>query len=225
MLAYPSALTFPPSLDRFQAFIKEQIDIMAAGNRAAFCRAIGINDRGLNNWINKGERPAFSQFLTVCYGTGTMPSDVFLGSHTPDALQSVPSKVKPRKPNPGLTSIQRNELEGLLRAYLDSNEYLPVTAIAKRLGYSPRCLRYWFPDLCSALSERHKMSVKAHTKARHALQSQRVAEIVTSVHEAGRYPSRRVVNSILEQEKMSLARPHILEAYKIALSSISTQAD
>lgn len=213
---------FTPSIGRFRDFVREQVQALTAGNRAAFCRAVGFDDHGLNGWLNKGERPAATQFLALCYGVRIMPADVFAGappSTVGNGLRSLPSKLKVRGLSLRPSPQRRKELEEFLHSCLNSEESLSVMAIAADLGVSPGCLRYWFPDLCAALSKRHSVAAKARSKIHRAQQSDRVEVVVKMICLDDRYPSHRQVNTVLRQEGMSLAQPHLLTAYLKALEN------
>ena len=222
MVMYQPEDEFAPTADIFRNFVREQVQSLAQGNRAAFCRAIGFHSHALNGWLNKGERPAFTQFLALCYGMNIMPTDIFRRSTPPTdgTLQLPPAKLKNRRSNPKLTQQRRNELEVLLKNHLHPEERLSVTAIAKLLGLNPSVLRYWFPDLCTTLSMQHKISVKTRSKTRIAQQCRRTEAVVKMLLWGKRYPSRRQVNYVLKEERMSLAQPHVLEAYQNTLNKV-----
>ncbi len=219
MVLHQSENGFAPTVEIFRGFVREQVQALAQGNRSEFCRAIGFHSHALNGWLNKGERPAFTQFLALCYGMKIMPTDVFSTSISSPELQLPPAKLKNRKPNPKLTPKRCKELEILLQSHLDSKMSLSVTAIASDLGLNPRVLRYWFPDLCAMLSKQHVISTKARSEIRKAQQRCLTEEVVRMFLADGRYPSRRQVNAALQQGKMSLAQPHVLQAYQQALNN------
>lgn len=214
---------FTPSVGRFRDFVREQVQVLAAGNKAAFCRTVGFNDRGLDGWLNKGERPAVTQFLTLCYGVQLMPTDVFAGPSPPvvmTGLRLPPGKLKDRGVCPRPSPQRRKELEDSLHVRLSLEEAPPVKIIAADLGVSPSCLRYWFPGLCALLSKRHRVAAKARSEIHQAQQSRRVEEVVRMIRVDGRYPSRRQVNTVLRHEGMSLTQPHILRAYLKVLRAL-----
>jgi hypothetical protein len=220
MVMHQTDPDFAPSVDRFRDFVREQVQVMAGGNKAAFCRAIGFNDRGLDGWLNKSERPAVTQFLTLCYGVQVMPTDVFAGlplSTVGTELRLSPDKLKYRGICPRPSLQRRKELEDSLHAKLNSEESPPVKIIAADLGVSPSCLRYWFPDLCELLSKRHRVAAKVRSEIYQAQQCCRVKEVVRMIRVDRRYPSRRQVNAVLRHEGMSLAQPYLLQAYLSAL--------
>jgi len=124
---------------------------------------VGFNDRGLNGWLNKGERSFATQFLTLCYGVNVISTDIFAESPLfteGTGFNFPPSKLKNRGACPRPMPQSRKELEDSLLARLSSEQSAPVKIIAADLGVSPSCLRYWFPDLCVLLSEQHKVAAK-----------------------------------------------------------------
>lgn len=220
MLARHSEAGFSPSAARFRAFLQEAVAASAEGNRAAFCRAIGLRGYALNGWINKDERPSMSQLLKVCYGVKVMPFDIFLmdgGRLERNALRQTAEALKQRARSPRLTPDRRAELEGFVRAHLGSPECLPVSMVAADLGLTARCLRYWFPELCKLLTVRYREGAGQRSAEHRAKQCLRVTGLVGQLREAGEYPSFRKVNNLLRQERMSLVQPHLREAYRAAM--------
>ncbi len=223
MVMRQSAPDFVPTADGFHDFVRERVQSMAAGNQAVFCRAVGFKNQGLKGWLNKGERPSFSQFLTLCYGVNVMPTDVFAESPlntVGTGFRSPSDKLKERKVCPRPSLQRRKELDDSLNTLLISKESPSVKLVAASLGVSQSCLRYWFPDLCALLSKRYKIAVKLRSEIYQAQQSRRVEEIVKMIHAEGRYPSQRQVDYVLKNEGMSLVQPHLLLAYLEAVGSL-----
>jgi len=224
MVLRQSEPDFAPSVDRFRDFVREQIHVMEAGNRAAFCRSVGFNDRGLNGLLIKGERTSAPQFLALCYSSQVMPTDVFaVAQHSikGTGMRLPPSKLKDRGICPRPSPQRRKELEDALHVRLNSEEGLSVKKIADDLGVSGSCLRYWFPELCALLSKRHKVAAKARSAIQQERQSHRVEEVVRLIHMEGRYPSQRQVDYVLRKEGMSLVQPPLMQAYLKALKDMS----
>jgi len=67
MVVHQSDAGLSICFDRFRCFVEKQVSTVAEGNRAAFCKALGFHGRGLNGWLNKGERPSITHFLSLCY--------------------------------------------------------------------------------------------------------------------------------------------------------------
>jgi transposase-like protein len=225
MVARQSIQSIKPKRERFHEFVREQITAHAGGNRTAFCRAVGLNDFGVSGWLNKGARPSFSQFLTVCYGTHTMPMDIFLDAGlptTPTALMSPAEKLKERAAIPRLDYIRRATTEQVLREHLDLISGESVSAIAKKLGVGRTCLRYWFPELCEMLSEQHQRIANNRSQNRRRQQCVLVEEVMARIQAEGSSPTKRKVNMLLQIKGITLSQPHLMNAYKkrLALSSV-----
>lgn len=217
MLARQSEVGVSPDVPRFRRFVQEAVTASANGNRAAFCRAIGLRGYALNGWINKDERPSMSQLLNLCYGMQVMPAQIFRTEGERDCLLQPRGRLSQRARNPRLTPAQRAILESVLRARLTSPAHPPVSAVAADLGVTARCLRYWFPELCRQLTERYREGVGLRSAELRSKQCLRVVEILGQLAERGEFPSSRRVNVLLRQEGMSLVQPHLNEAYRCAM--------
>lgn len=218
MLSKQSELGFAPTVEDFRAFIDRQVQVNMGGNRAAFCRTIGLRDDALNGWINKCKRPSMSQFLKVCYGIQTDPDVVFSEGEMEAraSLLMLTGPLKKRASCPRLSATRRAELEAFLLARLGAETPPPVSAIARELGLTPHYLRYWFPDLCRQLTARYRAEARLQSAELCMRQVRRVKAIVTTLESAGVYPSFRKVNLLLRKEGMSLVLPHLDEAYRVA---------
>jgi len=221
MIARQASSAAPPTVEDFSAFVAATVARETGGNRAAFCRRIGLPGRALNGWLTKGERPSMAQFLGLCYRLGVSPAHI--GDAGACLVGTVSSPARDRLVRrsrcPRLTSERRREIHTKLATYRSDASCLPVSRIAADLGVSARCLRYWFPDVCAALSERARVAQRQRSATHQARQSSRVGEIVRELRQGGRYPSRRQVGTILQQERMSLAQPHLLKAFRQAIAS------
>jgi len=222
MVRRQSETGFTPNVRRFQDFVSAQVAAATGGNRAAFCRLLGFDPHGLRGWLDRGERPSFSQLLAFCYGVGILPGEIF-GQEPPKAtsgqLRKVAELRKERQACPRPTPARRKALEEVLKTALATGDYRPVSSIAAGHDISPRSLRYWFPDLCRALSDRYIQAVKANVAANQAMQCARMQETVRKVEAEGGYPSRRRVYALLHREGIWLSRSHVSEAYRKAIGS------
>jgi hypothetical protein len=223
MVARQSTPGFAPTRIRFCDFVREQVRAHTGGNRAAFCRVLGFNEFGLNGWLNKGERPSITQFLTLCYGTNTMPTDVFEegGLGLPlSGLRTPAGKLKSRRTRPRLTAEQRVSIGKVLQDVLLSGEKESVSTIAGRLGIGRACLLYWFPDLCRRLSNQYRLAVKRRSASLRAKQCLLVLDAIDKLRDSGERPSKRKIDVLLRINGISLGQPHLLKAYQEALASL-----
>jgi hypothetical protein len=218
MVVHQSDAGLSICFDRFRCFVEKQVSTVAEGNRATFCKALGFHDRGLNGWLNKGERPSITHFLSLCYGLNVMPAEVF-GASWPQAtaLRLLPGRLKDRSACPRVPPKHRQNIQEHLIALLDANDALPVSEIAVGLGLTRSYLRYWFPELYTGLTKRFEAAVRVRSREHQDRQSSRVMEVVEQIRAVKEYPSRRRVNRLLRKEGMSLAQPHLFQAYLKAL--------
>lgn len=227
MVEHNTESGFSPNPTEFLHFLKSRTNSLAGGNRAAFCRAVGLAEHALKGWFSKGERPSMTQFLSVCYGTQTMPSAVFAPPDPrctkPPSLRKLPHKLKTRGPRPRPMATERAEIEKTLHRKLKTPEADPVSTIAAEVGVGVGCLRYWFPDHCADLSRRHRIASKTRSIERRGAQCRRLEEIVRKIVLDGHYPSRRRVNGYLRKESMSLAQPHLAEAMRQVLQKLQQE--
>jgi hypothetical protein len=88
-----------------------------------------------------------------------------------------------------------------------------MEAIARKLGYSSRNLRKYFPELCRAISKRFKDAQATKRGQRVQLICAEVRDIVITIHEQGRYPSRTQVRKYLKTPGVFRA-PEVRAAWK-----------
>lgn len=209
---------FHPDVESFRDFLREQVVATAQGNRAEFCREIGLAQNALNGWFNKDERSSITQFLSVCYGVQALPTDVFKRSsplsNSPCFLRRLPGKLKTRERRSNPSFEQRKKVEATLINKIEQLSGESVSKIATELGVGSSCLRYWFPDLCAELSKQHRIARRDRSIARQEAQCRRLEEIFNEIVHVGHYPSRRRINGQLVKESMSLAQEHLNQALR-----------
>lgn len=221
MVSRQSLPGLAPTRERFLDFVREQVAVHAGGNRAAFCRAIGLNEFGVSGWLNKGERPSITQFLTVCYGTNTLPIEIFHSAGQPAqmaGLRMSAGKLKERVASPRLEPARRVLVAKILQEYLNIGAGQSVSVIAKSLGVGRACLRYWFPDLCKLLSEQHRTMATKRSNKRHWQQCMLVEEVMSMIQAEGGKPTKRKVDKLLRTKGISLSQPHLMSAYRKLLA-------
>ncbi|MFT3849811.1 MAG: TniQ family protein [Propionivibrio sp.] len=226
MVAHQTTSGLAPTLNRFLDFLKEQVSVHTGGNRAAFCRALGLNEFAISGWLNKGERPSITQFLTVCYGTKTMPSEIFRRSQPPTSLPSLCSpteKIRVRKSNPRLDSSRRATLKRVLQKHLNVGGMQSVAAIANQVGVGKTCLRYWFPDLCKSLSADSRAATQRKSEAQREEQQRLVRRVIQRIAISGDYVSYRRVAKLIGPKRSSLSEEHLRNAYRDEVNTQNRQ--
>ena len=221
MIERQSTDGFTPSVGAFRKFLVDQVEMHTAGNRAAFCRALGLNEFAISGWLNKGERPSITQFLTICYGTKTMPWKVFDNQHPINAagnLLSPTGKLWSRAPYKRSAPVRHAELRQALQELIAKETGLPVPAIATELGVTRSFLRYWFPELCKSLSLQSRGAAQERTRLRHRCQALRVKAAVRRVRKSGEWPSYRKVEKLLKQQNLSLSEQRLRNIYRTEIN-------
>jgi AraC-like DNA-binding protein len=108
-----------------------------------------------------------------------------------------------------------------LEAVLQISEGDPpsMAMVARSLGYSPSKLRKYFPELCRAISQRYKDAQASKRVQRVRLISIEVRDIVFTIHEQGRYPSKRQVAKFLKNSAV-LREPEIKSVWKAVVQEL-----
>jgi hypothetical protein len=206
--------------ERFATFLRAAIDQVADGNRAAFCRRIGLPWWTAKNWLLRGERPSLPAFLSVARGMGLRSADIFVaGTGAPAKVSpTATASVRDRSKRPELNESKRKEVvEILARVQGDPTDTRSMTEIARALGVSCSCLRYWFPIESAAIRAKHAKGQLERVRRRREVEHNTVAEVVRTIAASGQYPGRRKVNEALSARHLSLAQPDMMESYRMAV--------
>lgn len=214
---------FSPSLHRFRQFLIAQVEAHTNGNRAAFCRALGLNEFAISGWLNKGERPSITQFMTICYGTRTMPWEVI--DDTKSTIEISPlcspvEKIRNRRDCPRLDSGHQADLRRTMQNILTIGDGRSVSAVANEIGVGRTCLRYWFPDLHKSLSLQNRAVALRKSENRRKQQERSVRKTIRRIAESGGHISYRRVSKLLKRESLSLSEEHLRNAYRDELGAI-----
>lgn len=223
MVAHQATSGFSPTLDCFLDFLKKQVAVHTGGNRAAFCRALGLNEFAISGWLNKGERPSITQFLTICYGTKTMPVEFFGNPQSPAStspLYSPVEKICARKTCPRLGPNQKIALEQALQNLVNAGDGQSVATIANHIGVGKTFLRYWFPDLCRVLASQNRTVKRAKSETRRIERQFLVKRAVQKIAKSGGHISYRRVAKLLESENLSLSEEHLRNAYRDEINAL-----
>lgn len=222
MVSRNSASNFNPTVEFFRAFVTHQVAGAADGNRAKYCRHLGINIHGLNGWLNKDQRPSIGQLLTFCHGAGVMPSEVFgspLRSHAFQLPGGSRLGITTRRPSPRLPKQEQANIQMYLQEQLDRKAGRSLSEVAREAGVTPGYVRYWFPELSKQLCDQHRDVRNRRSTEYHAKQCAEVFRVVKTLKASGIYPSRRQVDRRLQGTRMSLALPYLQAAYAEAIEA------
>jgi hypothetical protein len=90
-----------------------------------------------------------------------------------------------------------------------SNEHPTFKEVCERLGQTNNFLKYWFPDQCLAISNKHKAHARERTisKKRHA--EEKTHEIVFGMLRSGKLIGNRQIETELKKHQLSILDPNI----------------
>lgn len=216
------------TLDKLRIFLAEMIAQHTGGNRAEFCRQIGLNRWALKGWLSQCERPSLPQLLSVCYGLDVMPSRIFLPegdlASNNGILRKPTAKFSQRKDRPLLGISERKRLETQLVEFIASqNGRMPLSEVARKLGVSTSSLSYWFPEECKIIKSRHASAKKLTKEERGRRERAEVTRLVKKMLDLGENPSREKVDVIMRQQRVSLRWAEVHDAYRQAFRDVGLQ--
>lgn len=138
-----------------------------------------------------------------------------------ETLRPVPEKLFGRAERPLLGVRARRKLAKDLDAIINNPEDVrSLPAVAKSLGLTRSCLKYWFPVAYASIQDKHESARKLRMEIRAQSERGTVVAVVRLMRERGEYPSRRKVNTELLKQKMSLIRPELMQIYRQPIAGI-----
>lgn len=224
LVQHLEALDGGATSERFVAVLNEAIAYFADGNRAKFCKLIGLPYWAMTGWMVHGEKPTLPQLLSVAYGLDVMPSELFmkepgvLVATTEDRVRAVPRKIFARQERSLLNISERKRLAEILNGIVsDVGDVRSLADVAQSLSLTTSCMRYWFAEECAAILNKHSAAKKVRSAEKARSTRESVRNVVRSFRARGEYPSRRKVNSVLVGKKLCLVGSDMLQAYREAL--------
>jgi hypothetical protein len=143
-----------------------------------------------------------------------MPSKLFLSEPEDvlplmrDNLRPIPEKLFGRVERPLLGVRARCKLAKELADIINNPEDVrSLPEVAKSLGLTRSCLKYWFPEECASIQDKRLAVSRRRMAIRAESERDVVISTVRTVRARGEYPARRKVNEQLLKQKMSLIRP------------------
>lgn len=204
--------------ERFLAFIAAAVERRSNGNKAAFCREMGLSPWALKNWQTRGERPSLPQLMAVSYGMGTPPAAMFASCPgEPGQIRRVQRSHAPRSRTPLQPSNRRHLADTLSRIAADTADRRSLAQLSRDLKVSASWLRYWFPDECAVVCARRNNAKRQALAERRVGEYEVVANVVRDMTSRAEYPARRKVNEALRGLHLSLAQQDMVEAYRAAV--------
>lgn len=205
------------SLDMFRKNIALLIQHRADGNKASFCRDLGLDPWAVNSWLHKGQRPTLQRLVAI--GVKHQVPIVALlienGIGKEDGERGAAELLRriTRKARPQISASQRAKISVKLNEELNAPVPRSVNAACRELGLSRSALKYWFPTLCQAIGQRYKDFLAEKGRQSKAAREQILTGILAKFAENGIRPSRRIVDKHLRPHGLALARSDLGAVY------------
>jgi hypothetical protein len=174
------------------------------GNIAEFARLLDVPKNKLWMWQTGKVLPQISELLNVCYLLN-LPLVDFLTLNTSKVTFQVVASHSKKKQTSHSTSKPRAKLdtkqiqEKLLSVLTNHEDLsLPMTEVAKQIGYDKRVIHRHFPELCRAISAKY-LDYKQKKRQQQIRKScEQVCQTAKILQTQGIYPSEGRVSELLE---------------------------
>lgn len=173
LLAFAPELIVLPRQEVIRETIIAYTNKTAGGYISQFTRHYQISRPAVRDWLQQGNLPCHSGFLRVCLSLGIDPVFWLTGNllkmiatqEHPWKGPSVPI-IKPKRRK--YKQFDAENVERALKTILASPESLipSMEQVAKSLDYSHGLLSTKFPELCQAISTRHREEKKKQLEIR-----------------------------------------------------------
>jgi hypothetical protein len=170
-----------------------------------FARLIGKRRNTVWGWQHGRTQIPIDDLLRICYRAGVSLVDfLYADDFVLKDVELLPtlafaSGVKTINRQPPST-LDRETTERSLRTILKDQRPAPMKTVATQLNINKRSLYRHFPELCRAISARHK---KHREISHHQLQSRHqkhVKQTISMLRANGIYPSRRRVAAVIDRQ-------------------------
>ncbi|MEA5603259.1 TniQ family protein [Nostoc sp. UHCC 0252] len=184
-----------------QAFCR-YVEQFAEGNTAAFARMLEIPKNKVWMWQMGKVLPELNVILKICFTLQVSVLDFLTQEIKKDnssQFSAMPQKQVVDSSRKKLeVKFDSDRTQRLLENVLQANEQpLPMTAVAKRLGYPKRVLYRHFPELCRAISAEYVKYMKESRVKRIEQCCEEVKQAVRQFHAEGIYPSEAAISKLL----------------------------
>jgi TniQ len=185
-------------------------------HRASWTRHLGLVSGTVFTWRQGRRLPSLWCLLVVCSQLGISPLELVRGEihENNSAAPATRAAADTRLNGPSIqhTRIDHGAIRNALEAVLASDELPPpsIRLVADRLGQTPAYLHHYFPELCRAITSRHR----SYEEARGARTRTRLRETVRNAAIAlthpGLYPSASQIADLLGDR--NVMRSHTAQA-------------
>lgn len=172
------------------------------GNTSAFARMLKIPKNKVWMWKMGKVLPELNVILKICFTLQVSVLDFLTQDTVKVNSQHCPAIAKKQVLDSSANKLEvkfnSDRTQQLLENLLQRNEQpLPMTVVAKRLGYPKRILYRHFPELCKAISGQYVKYMKESRIKRIEKCCQEVKQVVQQFYAEGVYPSEAAISKLL----------------------------
>jgi hypothetical protein len=188
-----------PRKEVIAATITKHVQSAMGGNFSAFARKLRVHRRTAWEWGQGTQVPQLDALLQICAYLGTSPRDLLRGKALEGEQCNVANKPLVEKSTRGVRKFETEKIQLVLEAVLQGDEVPPpsMRKMAQHLNYDQSHLRKHFPDLCRAISARHRVYQQEQRLSRIRRTIDDVQQAAQTLHEHGRALSERQVGKLL----------------------------
>jgi transcriptional regulator with XRE-family HTH domain len=222
LLEHLHALDGARSLENFRRVLQLAIMVLCDGNRAEFCRQVGLSIYALGKIMRGEDLPAFETILRFGFALDLLPSQLLLKEFRPtvDQLQLVRQVVTNSQP---CAERSADSEEKILLDFLSEDIPPPVSHIASHLELTRAGLKYRYPALYTAIVDKRRRRRSENAQVRAQERDEFLRTFMRKVVAQGIYPGKDMVESALRERGWSLLRQELKRGYYELLLELTQQ--
>jgi transcriptional regulator with XRE-family HTH domain len=223
VLAASPTLPALPHRERIAQAMAACVQQSARGKASVLAQALGLRMGGAWAWLHGESLPQLDLLLRLCDLLGISlldfltAEDLHVGPIRTDRpwMRASRPQAPPRRP------FDAARLRQALEQVLAGEEQPPpsMREVGRRLAYGACELHRHFPELCSAISARHKAYLAARCRERRRRLCAEVREVVLTLYGQGLYPSGHRVAALLRIPQ-SMRVPEVQATWRETLQEL-----
>jgi hypothetical protein len=222
LLEHLHAFQGEQNLENVRNILQKAIMILCDGNRAEFCRQVGLSIYALGKIMRGHDLPAFESVLRFGFALDLLPSKLLLKEFQPaiEHLQLVRRIVT----NSQSRSDRSPALdEQTLLDFLSDDIPPPASHIASHLDLTRAGLKYRYTALYTAIVGKRRERLADNAQMRSREREEFLRTFVRKITAQGIYPGKDMVESALRERGWSLLRTELRRSYYELIIELTQQ--
>jgi transcriptional regulator with XRE-family HTH domain len=156
MLAAAPNLSLPPAREKVMKAVSACVEKVCGGNERAFIQQVSdINRSTLQDWLHGRTRPRLGSLMALCYRAGVPVKDFLITDGKFPSFSYSKIRGEKKEYTRKLDESELAQLKGMLELMLCENPPPSIKKVTSRTGFHPLTLKKYFPQICSAIAQRH----------------------------------------------------------------------